>query len=244
MKMRVVDFETTDKPRPGRTIEIVEFGFTDVFGEHTLGPVSGLVNPGIPISPEARGVHHISDAMVAGGCRPAEARAILMSGMEAGDLFVAHHAAFERALFPGYPFDWICTLTCAKHLFPDAPGFGNQTLRYCLDLDAEIASPERTMPAHRAGPDTYVTAHLLRRLLRQVGGLEAAPKNLVELTNTPVLLREVPFQSHEGKLWSDMDTGFLEWVVAPGKKKPMDDDVLHTARHWLNLRRKPQPSVF
>lgn len=241
MKVRVVDFETTDKPKPGRTIEIVEFGFTDVVIDVGISaPVSGLVNPGMPISPEARGVHHISDTMAAAGCHPSEVRATLMVGMEAGDLFAAHSAEFERALFPGYPFDWICTLTCAKHLLPDAPGFGNQTLRYWLDLDTEFSCPGWAMPPHRAGPDTYVTAHLLRHLLR----LAPDPSHLVELTKTPVLLREVPFKNHEGKLWSDLDTGFLEWVLAPGKKEPMKPDVLHTARYWLNQRRKPQPAVF
>lgn len=229
MKIRVVDFETTDIPRKGRRVDIVEFGFTDLHDDgHTRLPCSGFVKPGVPISAEARGVHHISDDDVALGYEPEEARSILMADMEPGDLFAAHHAEFERGLFPGDPFPWICTMVCAKHLYPDAPGYGNQTLRYWLGIDRDFAFPALAMPPHRAAPDTYVTAHILARMIATA----PAPR-LVELTNTPVLLECVPFGKHEGQAWSLMDRGFLEWVLDP-KRENMKPEVLHTARHWLS----------
>jgi exodeoxyribonuclease X len=235
MKVRVVDFETSDMVGKGRPVELCEVGWTDFDEDWKISrPQAFLVNPGHKITPEAQGVHHISDEMVADAMSPAAARQLLMEGMEPGDFFAAHHAEFERALFPGDPFPWICTMVCAKHLFPGAPGFGNQTLRYHLGVDADFEWPALAMPPHRAGPDTYVSAHILSRLT-----FIANPRRLVELTTTPVLLEEVPFERYRGQPWSAMDRGFLEWVLAPGKQTPMKPEVLHTARHWLQKLDEP-----
>lgn len=228
MKVRVVDFETNDMVGKGRPVEICEAAFTDVLDIGRIcRPQARLVNPGLPITAESRGVHHLSDADVADGMSPAEARSWLLEGMEPGDMFAAHHAAFERALFPGDPFPWICTMACAKHIWPKAPGFGNQTLRYHLGIDDEFEWPDLAMPPHRGGPDSYVTAHILSRL-----SMAASPHRLVELTTTPILLDAVPMGQHEGKPWSEMDRGYLEWVLDP--KRSFSPEVLHTARHWLN----------
>lgn len=237
MKLRVIDFETTgtDKDKKaGKPVGIVEFGFTDVDGG-TGGipsyPVSDLVNCGLPIPPEARAVHHLSDADVANGITPDLAMQTLMAGMEPGDIFVAHHAAFERAFFSGGAFPWICTLQCARHIWPDAPGHSNQTLRYWLGVDEEVSWPEMAMPPHRAGPDAYVTAHILSHMLR-----ERHPSVLIQLSNTPVLMKNVPFGQSAGQPWSSMDVGFLRWCLEPGRyfREDQREAILHTARHWLN----------
>lgn len=236
MKIRVVDFETSDMVKKDRPVELVEVGWTD-FDEYwqISRPQSLLVNPGMPISAEARGVHHLSNEDVAGGLSPDAARARLRDGMEPGDMFAAHNAAFERELFSGEPFLWICTMICAKHLLPDAPGYGNQTLRYHLGVDSDFEWPELAMPPHRAGPDTYVTAHILSRLT-----FIAGPAKLIELTNTPVLLKTVTFGKYEGQLWSDMDRGYLEWILDP--KREFKQEVTDTARHWLEkLQRAGNP---
>lgn len=71
----------------------------------------------------------------------------------------------EQAFFAGGGRRWICTMKCAKHLFPDAPGHSNQVLRYHMKLDQDFDDAERAMPPHRAGPDTFVTAHRLARMV-------------------------------------------------------------------------------
>lgn len=232
MKVRVVDLETTGTPEErqrGKSVGIVEFAFCDVDdGGVVSRPTSSLVNPGISIPPEARAVHHISDAMVSGAMSPTDACMRLMGGMEPGDMFCAHNAEFERAFFAGGAFPWICTMKCAKHLWPEAPSFSNQALRYWLDLDPEFAWPELTMPPHRAGPDAYVTAHIFARLT-----LMKHPSSLIELTNTPVLQRTVRFGKNVGQPRSDMDQGFLQWVL----DKDFDSETKHTARYWLNKSR-------
>ncbi|MDR6954188.1 exodeoxyribonuclease X [Ancylobacter sp. 3268] len=230
MKIRVVDFETTGMVGKDEPVGIVEAGWTDVLlggsMPHITRPSFLMVNPGIPVMPEARAAHHLTDDEIAGGVSPEDAHAFLYTGMELGDVFAAHHAKFDRALFSGDPFPWICTMVCAKHLWPDMPSYGNQALRYRLGIDKGFVWPELAMPPHRAGPDTYVTAHILGRMLSTTPAAR-----LVELTTTPVLLKTVPFGKYEGQLWSDMDRGYLEWVVDP--KREFKQEVVDTANHWL-----------
>ena len=226
MKIRVVDFETTglpeDKPRA-----ICEVGWTDLDDHwHVDGPRSFLVNPGHPIPPQTRAVHHISDTDVVDAVSPDTACARLMHGMEAGDVFAAHNAKFERAFFGGGEHQWICTLQCAKHIFPEAPGHANQVLRYWLGLDNNQGfDPIMAMPPHRAGPDTYVTAHILSRMI-----FAASVEKLIELTTAPVVLQTVTFGKHRGMKWADLPPDYLSWIV---HKSDLGVDEKHTARHIL-----------
>lgn len=227
-RIRVVDFETTGFPEDA-VRGICEVGFTDLTDDWKVGPTTEFfVNPGHPIPPQTRAVHHISDADVQGAVSPDLALARLMDGMEADDVFAAHNAKFEQAFFGGGGRRWICTMQCAKHLFPDAPGFSNQTLRYWLQIDKEFDDADKAMPPHRAGPDTYVTAHILSRLVFATNVDE-----LVRLTTAPVLLTKVTFGKHRGMLWKDLPWDYLNFVA---NKSDLGADEKHTARHYLGGR--------
>ena len=226
MKVRVIDFETTGLPEDA-VHGICEIGWTDVTDDWTIsGPSSALVNPGHPIPAVTRAVHHISDADVAGAMSPDHAAAALMAGMEPGDAFAAHNAKFERAFFGGGSFPWICTMQCAKHIFYGAPGHSNQVLRYHLDIDGEDDFDAAVaMPPHRAGPDTYVTAFILRRLI-----FATNVAKLIDLTTSPVILQNVTFGKHRGAKWSQLPPDYLQWVAF---KSDLGVDEKHTARHYL-----------
>lgn len=225
MKIRVIDFETTGLPED-QVKGICEIGWTDVTDDWlTHGPRSLFVNPGHPIPPTTRAVHHISDADVAGAITPDAACAILMQGMEPGDVFAAHNAKFERAFFGGGQHEWICTLQCAKHIFPNAPGHSNQVLRYWMNVDDDGLDPAAAMPPHRAGPDTLVTAFILRRLI-----FATSVAKLVELTSAPVVLQTITFGKHRGMRWADLPRDYLQWIVF---KSDLGVDEKHTARHIL-----------
>lgn len=227
MKVRVIDFETTGLPED-QVKGICEIGWTDVTDDWKVnGPHSMLVNPGHPIPPATRAVHHISDADVEGAISPDVACGRLMEGMNGGDVFAAHNAKFERAFFGGGQHQWICTLQCAKHIFPDAPGHSNQVLRYHLGIDEQNDDfdPAAAMPPHRAGPDTLVTAHILRRLI-----FAASVAKLIELTTAPVVLRTITFGKHRGMAWADLPRDYLQWIAF---KSELGVDEKHTARHFL-----------
>lgn len=142
--------------------------------------------------------------------------------------FAAHNAKFERLFLEGYlpALPWICTWKCALVAWPDAPSHGNQVLRYWLNpegIDRALAQP-----AHRAGPDAYATAFTLRELLKTY-----SIDQLVEISSQPALLPRVPFGKQKGAKWSEVDDGFLDWILV----RDFDSDVLHTARTELNRRR-------
>lgn len=224
-KIRVVDFETTGFPEDA-VRAVCEVGYTDLTADWKIGPtVAFYANPAHPIPPQTRAVHHISDADVADAVSPDVAMRTLMLGMEETDVFAAHNCKFEQAFFGGGGRRWICTLQCAKHLLPDAPGHSNQVLRYWLGIDEQFDDPARAMPPHRAGPDTFVTAHILSRLLAL-----AAVDELVRLTTAPVVLRDVTFGKHRGMKWADLPWDYLNWVAT---KSDLGADEKHTARHYL-----------
>jgi len=228
-KIRVVDFETTGLPEDA-VRGICEVGFTDLSGNWSVSPTTAfLVNPGHPIPPQTRAVHHISDADVVGAVSPDIALQRLMEGMQDEDVFAAHNSKFEQAFFGGGGRRWICTMQCAKHLLPDAPGHSNQVLRYYLGVDEFFKGEEdRAMPPHRAGPDTFVTAYILDRLL-----MLASVDELVRLTTAPVLLRDVTFGKHRGDKWANLPWDYLNWVA---NKSDLGTDEKHTARHHLGGR--------
>ena len=90
-------------------------------------------------------------------------------------------------------------------------------------------SRDHAAGAHRAGPDAYVTAHLLLEMLDHVPF-----ETLIEWSSVPALLIRCHIGKERGKLWSDVDSGFLRWLL----DKDFDDDVKFTARHHLEQRAK------
>jgi hypothetical protein len=60
---------------------------------------------------------------------------------------------------------------------------------------------------------------------------EQAVELMYKMTGEPVILNKVRFGKHEGKLWSEVERGYLSWIL---KQSNFDEDTMHTARFWLN----------
>lgn len=219
MIIRVIDFETTGMPPEAA---IVEAGWCDISvgdGPPSIGAVNTfLVNPGKPIPVEAMAVHHIRDADVADKPPPDVAFLRLMEG---ADVFAAHNAKFEQAFFAGGAVPWICTYRCGLRAWPESPSHSNQALRYFLGLELD----ERAMPPHRAGPDAFVTAHILRALLGMTPSAD-----LIRVSSEPALLVKCGFGKHRGKKWSEVPLDYLDWIM---RQSDMDEDTKFTAKHYL-----------
>lgn len=223
--IRAVDIETTGLTPP--EAGVCEVGWTDLTSippENTNWHVglawSEFVNPRHPIPPTTSAIHHIVDADVKG----APTFDVVMERMlsDNPDALCAHNARFEAA-FITTTIPFICTYKVALHLAPNAPAHNLQTLRYWLGLAVPKAEAE---PPHRAGPDTAVTAHLLRRMLAKL-----TVGQMIEISSRPALLPRLTFGKHQGIPIADVPTGYLEWLT---KQADMDEDVVYTARHYLN----------
>lgn len=230
MLIRVIDFETTGMPPDAAVCEV---GWTDVVGttadsttglqQWTVGlPTATLCDPKRPMPPEARAVHHLSDFDVMG---EGSAAVAFMYLTDSANIFAAHNAAFEQEFFMGGGRPWICTMKCARRLWPDLPSFGNQFLRYHLGFELP---DELAMPPHRAGPDTYVTAHILTEQLKL-----ADVDQLVAWSKMPLYYPRVPMTAHKGKLWSEVEYGLLTWFT---KQDFVDADIKAAARDEIKRR--------
>lgn len=221
---RAIDFETTGIPSADDKHAIVEIGACDVIAHDGRPPLlskvfSNLCDPGRPIPHEAMAVHHITDDMVRGAKGSVE---------ELGqpDFFVAHNADYERQFFHTViPF--ICTYKVALRLWPEASSHSLQFLRYHLGLEVDA---DQCRPPHRAGPDAYLGAALMARILADG---RASVDDMVRWSNGPALLPRVNFGKHKGSKWEDVPTDYLDWLA---NKSDMDRDVKANARHHLKAR--------
>lgn len=229
MRLRVIDIETSG----GSPSEIIEIASVDVVphrdGWRAEPPRSQLFKPLGEITFQTMAIHHLTPADLVDAPTGTDAalKAFLEEGGQA-DFLVAHNAAFEARHIPlevtGDP-PWLCTVKAARSAWPDAPGYANQVLRYWRDLKL---APELAMPAHRAAPDAWVTAHILIDLLK-----EAPIERLVEWNDDARSLERMPFGKHRGKTWSDVPSDYLQWLLAQSE---MSEEVLNRAGAELTHR--------
>lgn len=230
---RCLDLETTGMAPPA---EVIETGWTDVTletetGETTIvGPGSMLFKPTQPMPADNIAVHHLTMKRLQEwpSCTETDLRALVTS--EAPKFLVAHNASFEQAFLDAYRLPeqhWLCTYKVGLKLYPDAPSHSNQALRYYfgLDLDENLA-----MPPHRAGPDSYVTAHLLAAMLFDGHKVN----QMVRITAEPRFYATCPLAKHKGQPWSAVPHDYLTWML---KQADMEEDIKAAARGEIERRR-------
>lgn len=227
--LRVIDFETSGMEPPAA--QVVEVGYCDLTrnddGVWSVGqPVSWLCGVSA-MPPEVRAVHHISLAEVS-GLAPFDPSTVIAPYCAA---VVAHNWSFEAAFLGDQQTPAICTLKAALRVWPDAPSHSNSVLRYWLEDQGLLSLDHETaMPPHRAGPDAYVTAHILKALF--VAG--ATGRQMIAWTQEPRLLPKITFGKHKGAAWKDAPRDYLEWVAF---KSDLDGDTKWNAERELERRR-------
>lgn len=227
--IRIFDIETTGiDAKDDRIVEI---------GAYDLNPFEGTIthfgertcNPGRKIPPAASAVHHLIDADVAD--KPLFGQVWPAFSTPSVTVYAAHNSEFEASFLPTPAgVDWICTYKAALHAWPDAPGHSNQVLRYWRGLDGrEGFDREIASLSHRAGPDAYVTAHLLLDLLQV-----ASVSQLIACTKQPKRYPMLTFGKHKGMKLAEVPSDYLMWL-RDGKHE-MDADWRHCAKRELARR--------
>jgi exodeoxyribonuclease X len=228
-RVRVIDLETAGNGPQ----DVCEIGWQDVSlgvdGRWRVDPERGalFVNPGRPISPDTMAIHHIRDEDVAGAPFWKDVAAGVLRPEGGVVALAAHRAAFEQryctARLSGGA-DWICTWKCALRLWPHLPRFSNQMQRYQRMPEGLVH--EIGLPAHRAMPDAYVTAHHLRDMLN-----EATLDRLLSWSREPGLLPRVPSGPDRGKDWTQLATAALKELA-----RDRDVDLRFSAETELSRR--------
>lgn len=211
--IRVVDVETSGLPEDEQH-GICEIGWVDLELDHMAirNPVTFFVNPGHPIPPHIRAIHHISDGDVAAAMTPDMAIAQLLKGLGPNDVLAAHKANFEKAFINAGARRWIDTWKVSLRAWPEYVSHSNQSIRYAAELEGEPDYDQhQAMPPHRALPDAYTTAFILRKQLR----LRPLDR-LIEISGEPGFLTRFNFGKHKGKTFKEVaaaDPGYLSWIV-------------------------------
>lgn len=227
VRLRVIDIETTG----GLPSEVIEIASVDVVvtdeGWKPEPPRSRLFRPIGPITFHAMAIHHLTpddfDEALS-PCSDAGLREFLTTDQRP-DFLIAHNASFESQHITASVTDeleWICTVKGAQNAWPGAAGYSNQVLRYWRGIKLD---PSFAMPPHRAGPDAWVTAHILIDLLRT-----ASVQDLLGWTQAPRRLDRVPFGRYRGREWTIPTSDYLRWLVS---EPDMADDVSARARKEL-----------
>lgn len=221
--VRVIDLETTGLEPPA---EVCEVGMCDINLEEKSISTAMTWMCGVQAMPaEARSVHHISMA----DCEGCDAFDASRMFVEPAQAIAAHNSEFEAKFFAS-PLPVICTYKAALRVWPDAPSHSNGTLRYWLEDQGLISIDHvQTQPSHRAGPDAYVTAHILLALFNT----GATGKEMVAWTKEPRLLTRCPIGKFKGMPWAEVDAGFLGWML---RQPTMEADLKWNAQREIDRR--------
>lgn len=229
-RVRVIDFETTGTEPPA---DVIEMGCCDVEAlgdrEYAIGTPIAFLYGAERIPPEARAIHHIAPAEIAG--MPKWRREAVMDDIQHDGVIAiaAHNAEFEAKWLAGGDVPLVCTYKAALRIWPDAPSHSNQCLRYWLE-EQGLAKVDHALaqPAHRAGPDAYATACLLVAELAH-----ESLATLVRWTKEPRLLPAIPIGKQRGAKWPEVEEGFLRWML---RTADLDPDLKWNADRELKRR--------
>lgn len=201
-----------------------------------------LVNPEMPIPIDAMAVHHITDEQVK-DAPPAYAVAHNIAAYLYGKTIVCHNADYDskimrRLLSVPTTTDFLCTWRLASKLWPDAPGYKNQELRYWRKyiIDLGGRSP------HRAAPDAIVTAYIFRELFgiftagfKQQTGKDPSIEDLLRFERQPIKISKMPFGKHKGMPMDEVPYDYLMWMIR--KIPDLSPDLKWTVENMLKSRR-------
>lgn len=203
--------------------------------------MSAYFKPPLPVSYGSMAVHHITEKMLMDkpSFEGSEVQAELVA-LLADHIPVAHNAPFDIQILRNGGVTigrHVDTLRLARHLV-QSEQYSLQYLRYFLNLDTEGV-------AHDAHGDVLVLEALfkhLEALAKEEFALsteEEVLAKLLELTQTPVLMRTFGFGKHINKSFEEVcrsDRSYLEWLYGSESKKDkleQNEDLLYTLNHYL-----------
>ncbi len=200
--------------------------------------------PPVPISYAAMAVHGITEEDVEDKppFNETNSGGLLQKLNTKNSVLIAHNAKFDIDMVAKEGIEWggfvIDTYRCAKHLI-DSDSYALQYLRYSLGFYKSEKDDEALrlkaefgdmMNPHNALFDIYILKKLFFHLIEITGDY----KKLIELTNTPVLLKEMKFGKYKGESFETIakkDPSYLKWLR--DNKQDGDQDLEYTINYYL-----------
>lgn len=201
----VIDFETTGTGPDALPVEVAWIQVDHRLNE--LARAHSLVNPGMPIGPEASAVNKITDDMVAASPTLDEfVRSMQGDPFAAGrTLVIAHNAHFDYPHFTRFcdTSEYLCTLRLARHIFGTLENHRLQTLCDHLGLSGT--------QEHRAMADAEMCLALTKHLTdSHADGID----DLLTLSARALAEMRMPFGKHKNTPIADLPASYVRWMRA------------------------------
>lgn len=166
-----------------------------------------LINPGIPIHYAASAINGISDAMVADAPSLDEYFESVGQPLMGEDVvFAAHNCNFDHRYLKPYMSEGsrtLCTLKCARILYPDADNHKQSTIAAMLGI---TVAREK---AHSADGDLDVLVQLLRRMCSD---FNVSIEDLMIIQNQPRPIKAMPFGKYRGTPLANLPNDYIHWL--------------------------------
>ena len=234
----ILDTETTGT---GETDRVIQLGYI-VLGTKEVEVHNEFFTSDVPISFGAMEVHGITPDMIEGKstCRESESYKRLLELNTDENYIIIHNAPFDLGMLEKEGFNTqmkvIDTLRVAKHILPDEDAHRLQYFRYKMELykeeEKEAAALGVVVKAHDAIGDVLILKLLLSRLKDEVASQfpgENPVEKMVDLTATPILVKNFRFGKHKGKSLEEVareDSGYLRWMLS--SMENLDDDMRYS----------------
>lgn len=222
----VFDTETTGL---GLDAGVCEVAWVEIDDDmNVLDKQRSLINPGVPISPAASGVHRITDDMV----RDAPTLHDFLNGAIPGIgqktvLMIAHNASFDAKFLKPHvgALETMCTLKLARQAWPESPDHKLSTLMFFLQL--AIAGSHNAL-------DDVMTCHGVLKLGCHKLGLTL--EEAFYLLRKPREVTHMPFgKQHKGRLLTEVPTDYLKWCLT---LENLDSDLRASIEKIMKKKRR------
>jgi len=244
-KYIILDTETTGT---GENDRVIQLGYI-VLGSSKIEVHNEFNSSDVPISFGAMEVHGITQEMIVdkGECTQTTAFKRLQELNTDDNYMIIHNAPFDLGMLKKEGFEVqmrvIDTLRVAKHILPDEEAHRLQYFRYKMELykeeEKEASALGIVVKAHDAIGDVLVLKLLLSRL-KEVVSEEFPSQNpvekMVELTKTPILVKNFRFGKHKGKSLEEVareDASYLRWMLK--SMENLDDDMRYSINTVLDI---------
>ncbi len=237
-KYIILDTETTGTNEEDKVIQL---GYI-VLGTQPIEVHNEFCSCDTPISYGAMEVHGITQEMIEGKptCQETTAYKRLLELNTSENYMIIHNAPFDLGMLEKEGFNTqmkvIDTLRVAKHVFEDEEAHRLQYFRYKMGLykyekeEADALGIE--VKAHDAIGDVLVLKLFLSKLKDAVADKfpgENPVEKMVDLTNTPILIKTFKFGKYKGKTLQEVassDAGYLRWMLTGMEN--LDEDMRYS----------------
>ena len=242
-KYIILDTETTGTAEEDRVIQL---GFM-VLGAKDIEVHNEFNASDIAIKYGAMEVHGITQEMLVGKppCQETTAYKRLQELNTPDNYIIIHNAPFDLGMLEKEGFNTqmkvIDTLRVAKHILPDEEAHRLQYFRYKMELykqeQKEADALGIVVKAHDAIGDVLVLKLFLSKLREAVQAAypsENPVDKMVDLTNTPIMVKNFRFGKYKGKTLQEVaasDAGYLRWMLTGMEN--LDEDMRYSINSVL-----------